>query len=236
MSKPLIKLQNVSAGYSSNNVLDNVTLTIERDDFLGIIGPNGGGKTTLLNVILGLLKPTSGHVEYFDADGNAVSSIRIGYLPQYNKIDKKFPISVREVVSLGLAEEKSNHLHNKIKGEIQERTRQTMVDFNLEDIADCHIGSLSGGQIQRVLLARAVVSQPEVIVLDEPNTYVDLRFQSQTYRLLHQINSECAVVVVGHDVDVLLRNARRVALVNETVRVCEMSEVSPELVNSYFME
>ena len=236
MSKPLIKLHNVSAGYSSNNVLDDVTLTIERDDFLGIIGPNGGGKTTLLNVILGLLKPASGHVEYFDADGNAVSSIRIGYLPQYNKIDKNFPISVREVVSLGLTGEMLNHSSNKIKGEMQERIRQTLAYFDLEDIADCHIGSLSGGQIQRVLLARAVVSQPDVVVLDEPNTYVDLRFQSQTYQLLNQINSKCAVVVVGHDVDVLLRNARRVALVNGAVRVCDAAEVSSELVNNYFME
>lgn len=236
MSKPLIKLQNISAGYSSNNVLENVTLTIDRNDFLGIIGPNGGGKTTLLNVILGLLKPASGNVEYFDADGNSVDSIRIGYLPQYNKIDKNFPISVREVVSLGLTGEGFTHSSNTPKAEMQERIRENIAYFDLEDIANCRIGSLSGGQIQRVLLARAVVSKPDVVVLDEPNTYVDLRFQNQTYQLLHKINSQCAVVVVGHDVDVLLRNARKVALVNKTVHVRDVADVSPEFVNSYFME
>lgn len=235
MGMPLIELHDVVAGYGSKTVLNAVSMCVERNDFLGIIGPNGGGKTTLLKVVLGLLKPRRGNIEYFDEEGKVVDAIRMGYLPQYTNVDKNFPISVYETIYSGLVDNRV-FLSASCRNEMKEETERMIEDFQLSGIANCHIGSLSGGQLQRVLLARAVVSKPDIVVLDEPNTYADLRFQNQTYRLLHQLTGSCAVVVVGHDVDTLLRNARNIALVDHSVHQYKASEISPMEVKEYFME
>lgn len=235
MGKPLIKLHDIDAGYGNDIVVHNVSIDVERNDFLGVIGPNGGGKTTILKVILGLLKPRRGSVEYFDENGSAVDGIRMGYLPQYSQIDMHFPISVYETVYSGLVGKKL-FLSASCRREMKEQTEHTIERFHLGDMVNCHIGSLSGGQLQRVLLARAVVSSPDVVILDEPNTYADMRFQMQTYRLLHQLTSSCAVIVVGHDVDTLLHNAHNIALVNKTVCMFKASEVSRKMVDNYFLE
>ena len=108
--------------------------------------------------------------------------------------------------------------------------------FHLNDIIDNHISELSGGQIQRVLLARAVISKPDIVILDEPNTYIDLRFQSQTYEMLKSINDECAVVVVGHDIDALLKNARNIVCVNHSAEQYDAKSISPETINRCFMQ
>ena len=195
-------------------MFENVSFDVRERDFIGIVGPNGGGKTTLVKVMLGLKKPDCGTVEYF-RNGSAVDSVAVGYLPQYSNIDRMFPISVREVVLTGLGAQKRLFAH--FTSRHKDMVEAALQRLDLVDLADRHIGALSGGQLQRVLLARAIVSKPDMLVLDEPNTYMDRHFQKDMYRLLCDLNTDCAVVIVSHDVDVVQKHANRVLRVNSGV-------------------
>ena len=186
-SSKLIEIEHLSAGYDGKQVLNDINLTVYQDDYLGIIGPNGGGKTTLMRLILRLMKPTEGNIRYYK-DGKEVKEISMGYLPQYNQLDKQFPISVYEVVLSGLSKTKS--LFSKYSQAQHQQVLDTLERMQLMEFKDRHIAALSGGQLQRVLLARAIVSKPDVVILDEPNTYIDRRFQKQMYEMLEQINKE----------------------------------------------
>lgn len=221
----LIELKNITAGYGNKTVLRDVSLTVWKDDFLGIIGPNGGGKTTLLKVILGLLPPQSGSVCFY-RDGKQVPSLKIGYLPQLNNIDKKFPISVREVITSGLAAEKP--LFRSFTPAQKDRVEEVIRKMGLEDLSGRAIGELSGGQLQRVLLGRSIVSRPQVLILDEPNSYVDKRFESRFYKLLEEINRESAIILVSHDIGTVLAMVKNIACVNETLHYHPGVDVSEE--------
>ncbi|MGL5618634.1 MAG: metal ABC transporter ATP-binding protein, partial [Tannerellaceae bacterium] len=185
MNNKLIQIDHVSAGYDKRLVLKDIVLSVEENDFLGIIGPNGGGKTTLLKVILGLLKPASGSVRFFE-NNLPVPHLNIGYLPQLNKIDRRFPISVREVVASGLIDHKP--LFRSFTKEQKQQIEHVLGQMEIAELADRPIAQLSGGQLQRVLLGRAIVSRPKLLILDEPNSYVDKRFESKFYHLLEEIN------------------------------------------------
>ena len=202
-----------------------VSIKLWKDDFLGIIGPNGGGKTTLLKVILGLLRPAAGTVRFFQ-DGDQVSALKIGYLPQMSNIDRKFPISVWEVVASGLTSEKPRF--GSYTQDQKTRINEVLHQMGLEDLRECPIGELSGGQLQRVLLGRSVVSRPRLLILDEPNSYVDKRFESLFYRLLEEINKESAVIIVSHDVGTVLKMVKNIACVNETLHYHSGADVSEE--------
>ena len=169
-TQPIIEVHGLSAGYDGRTVLHDIDLTVYENDFLGIIGPNGGGKTTLIKCILGLLKPTAGKITY--------NISTMGYLPQYNTIDRKFPISVEEVILSGLSSKKS--LISRFTDEQREKVRSTIARMGLEGLESRAIGQLSGGQLQRALLGRAIVSGPSVVILDEPSTYIDKRFEATT--------------------------------------------------------
>ena len=221
----LIDIDHVTAAYGNKTVFRDISLTIWKDDFLGIIGPNGGGKTTLLKVILGLLPPVSGVIRFYE-DGRIVPSLRIGYLPQLNNIDKKFPISVREVVTSGLASEKP--LFRSYSASQKQRVEEVLGKMGLEDLANRAIGELSGGQLQRVLLGRSIVSRPQVLILDEPNSYVDKRCESHFYKLLDEINKESAVILVSHDIGTVLAMVKNIACVNETLHYHPGADVSEE--------
>ena len=221
----LIEIKNVNAAYDTKPVLKDVSFSVWKDDFLGIIGPNGGGKTTLLKIILGLLKPVSGETIFFE-NGKPVSSLKIGYLPQINPIDKRFPINVFEVVSSGLASEKPRF--RDFTSAQKERVRLLIAQMGLEAFAKRAIGELSGGQLQRVLLARAIVSHPQLLILDEPNTYVDKKFESQFNELLGEINKNASIILVSHDIGTLLPMVKNVACVNETLHYHLGADVSAE--------
>jgi zinc transport system ATP-binding protein len=231
MKEALLKLTDVSAAYDGKTVLSHVDLTVYRRDFLGIIGPNGGGKTTLIKLMLGLLKPSAGQIQYY-REGDPVAELKMGYLPQYNQIDKKFPISVKEVVLSGLAKEKP--LWRRYTAEQHERTAQMIARMGLEGLERRPIGELSGGQLQRALLGRALVSNPEVVILDEPNTYIDKKFEARLYSLLEEINKERAVVLVSHDIGSVLQNVKTIACVNETLDYHPDTEVPPEWLEAHF--
>lgn len=214
MANPIIEIKNLSAAYDGKRVLHDVNLTVYERDFLGIIGPNGGGKTTLIKCILGLMKPAGGEI-LFRSTRTGANEISMGYLPQYTRIDRKFPISVEEVVLSGLNCKKS--LFQRFTSEQREKARRVMARMGLDGLERRPIGELSGGQLQRALLGRAVVSDPEVVILDEPSTYIDKRFEARLYQLLEEINRECAVILVSHDIGTILQQVKSVACVNETL-------------------
>jgi zinc transport system ATP-binding protein len=210
----LIEIAHVTASYEAKPVLQDVSLTLWKNDFLGIIGPNGGGKTTLLKVVLGLLKPTEGHVRFYK-DGRPAASLKIGYLPQINRIDKRFPISVKEVIASGLMSRRK-FLHGYPEEQLS-RLDEVIRRMGVEKLAKRAIGELSGGELQRVLLGRAIVSRPEILALDEPNTYMDRQFEERLYALLDEINQDTTVMLVSHDVQAILPLVKNVAYVNRTL-------------------
>ena len=248
MNTPLIEIKNLSAGYDSRTVLRNVNLTVYDRDFLGIIGPNGGGKTTLIKCILGLLKPTAGEILYSDKrfvtsdkQGSAAqrpaltanrSVLKMGYLPQYNSIDRKFPITVEEVILSGLSSQKS--LISRFTATHREKARQVIARMGLEGLEKRAIGALSGGQLQRALLGRAIISDPALVVLDEPSTYIDRRFEARLYELLAEINHDCAIVLVSHDIGTVLQQVKSIACVNETLDYHPDTGVSEEWLERNF--
>lgn len=211
---PLIEIRSLSAGYDARPVLRNIDLTVYQRDFLGIIGPNGGGKTTLIKCILGLLPRTSGQISFFQG-GQRVDSITMGYLPQYNSIDRKFPISVQEVILSGLSSKKS--LTSRFTDEHRQKVQTVIARMGLEGLERRAIGQLSGGQLQRALLGRAIVSDPAILILDEPSTYIDKQFEARLYELLAEINQECAIILVSHDIGTVLQQVKSIACVNETL-------------------
>ena len=248
MNTPLIEIKNLRAGYDSRTVLRNVNLTVYDRDFLGIIGPNGGGKTTLIKCILGLLKPTAGEILYSDkrfvasdkqrgtAQRPALTTnrsvLKMGYLPQYNSIDRKFPITVEEVILSGLSSQKS--LISRFTATHREKARQVIARMGLEGLEKRAIGALSGGQLQRALLGRAIISDPALVVLDEPSTYIDKRFEARLYELLAEINHDCAIILVSHDIGTVLQQVKSIACVNETLDYHPDTGVSEEWLERNF--
>lgn len=226
----LVEIRNLSVGYGQNIILRNVNLSIQKFDFVGVIGPNGGGKTTLLKALLGLLKPLSGEIIFADTmtEGN---SHRIGYLPQINNIDRKFPITVFDVVRSGLMSRK--RLTGRYNREENDRANNLMVEMGISGIRSKAIGELSGGQIQRALLCRALVNDPQLLILDEPNTYVDNRFERELYEKLKVLNEKLAILLVSHDLGTISTYVKSYACVNSSLHYHSGNKVTPELLKSY---
>lgn len=215
MKEPLIRLTDISMVWDGRAVLDGITLTVNRGDFVAITGPNGGGKTTLLKIILRLLRPTAGSVEYLGDGGLPVDRLPIGYLPQKNMIDARFPITVREVIASGLLS------CGKLIGEERRRAVDGMLEVvDLADHAGHAIGSLSGGQLQRVLLGRALVSRPSILVMDEPLSYIDKHFESRLYDLVNELAPRTTILLVSHEMSVIAGMASRHLIVDHTVHEC----------------
>lgn len=211
----LIEVRNLSVGYDSKpRVLQHVSLDVFEHDFLGIIGPNGGGKTTLLKAILGLITPAEGVIRFFE-DGKPVNRLNIGYLPQINHIDKKFPISVSDVIQSGLTPQKL--LFSRYTKHDKTKVHEIACRLGVDNLLSRAIGELSGGQLQRVLLGRAIVDNPRVLILDEPNSYVDKRFETNFYKILQKINHQIAIMLVSHDVGTILSHVKNIACVNAHV-------------------
>lgn len=231
MLSPIISLKGVSAGYDGREVLSGVSLDVGERDFLGIIGPNGGGKTTLAKVMLGLLEPLRGEVLFFK-DGERRERLQMGYLPQQNEQDRQFPISVRDVVLGGLLCERPRRVGYSRRD--RERAMEMLEWMGMGDVAGQSFGQLSGGQRQRVLIARAMVAGPEVLILDEPTTYIDSRSTGRLYDLLEEVNERCAIVLVSHDVGTVLRNVRNIACVNRSVHYHAVDEVDEQELSEAF--
>ncbi len=210
-----IVLDRISLRYDRRQVLTDVCAEINERDFALIIGPNGGGKTSLLRIVLGLLPPTVGGVSFYRG-GAAVPSLDMGYLPQKSRIDSRFPITVSEVVAMGLTGKKlSRDAARASLGEMLARV-------GMEAYADTPIAALSGGQLQRALFARALITRAEVLVLDEPTSYVDKTFERQMLDMLEAANRTATVLLVSHEADCFA------ALANRTFRIHATLEEVPQ--------
>ena len=224
---PLIKIQNLTVSYDNTPVLQNVSLDVYENDFLGVIGPNGGGKTTLIKAILGLLKPTAGKIE-FRSDINE-NKKPIGYLPQVKHIDRKFPITVADVVKSGLIMQNAA----VSSGEVKKKVTGLMHETGIFDIRNKAIGELSGGQMQRVFLSRALISNPKILILDEPDTFVDNRFEGELYEKLRILNDEMAIILVSHDMGTIVKYVKTIACVNQNLHYHPSNRITQKDLDEY---
>jgi len=224
--KKLLEIKNLSAGYDNQLALENVSLEIQSNDFIGVIGPNGGGKTTLIKTILGLVKPISGEMKLH------ISKKNIGYLPQVNQIDKRFPISVIDVVRSGKADTSlfsSFHMNRDEK----EKADSLLHEMGITSIRNKSIGELSGGQMQRVFLCRALMNEPELLILDEPSTYVDNNFEGELYVKLKELNNRMAILLISHDVGTISFFVKTIACVNRSLHHHPSNIITEEQLASY---
>ena len=201
--------------HGRKRVLDNVNLDIDEGDFVAITGPNGGGKTTLLRIILRLLRPSTGSVAYYSADSVETDRLSIGYLPQKNMIDSRFPISVHDVVASGLLAARTVDA-----AEREKRVAEMIELVGLTDHAASSIGNLSGGQLQRALFARAIISRPSVLVLDEPLSYLDKEFERRIYEIVADLSQSTTIIIVSHEMSIISGMANRHLIVDHTLTEC----------------
>ncbi len=207
----MINIKNLFFAYDKTDVLEDINLTINEKDFLAIIGPNGGGKSTLLKLLLSLLIPKSGTIILED---NLTKS-SLGYVPQNTNLNINFPITALEVVLMGHLAGK-RPLFGYGKDEVT-CALNSLTQVGMKEFADTKIGNLSGGQRQRVFIARALCSNPKVLLLDEPTASIDVKGQREIYDLLKHLNRTITIIVVSHDISVLLNYAKKVAHINKNI-------------------
>ena len=221
----IIKLENVWVFYGNTPVLETINLSVYQQDFLGIIGPNGGGKTTLLKIIIGLVKPTLGKVTILGASPD-VGKRFVGYVPQQTPLDREFPVSVLDVVLMGRIGRVGlfrRYSHNDI-----EIAYEALKKVEVFDLKDRHMGELSLGQRQRVLIARALAVQPKILLLDEPTTSVDKPTETEFYELLNRLKRDVTIVLVTHDIGVVSAYVEKIACLNRKLYYHGSKEIIPE--------
>lgn len=232
MKNKILELKGVSVGYEGKgNILNDICLTVYENDFLGIIGPNGGGKTTLIKTILGLIPYNQGSLKFYK-NGKEINKLNIGYLPQINQIDRNFPISVFDTILSGL--ETKRKLFFNYNAQQRKLVKQLAESLEITSFLNKPIGKLSGGQLQRVLLGRAIISQPEILILDEPNTFIDRNFQSLLYKFLEEINKKTAIIMVSHDIEGVLSIVKNIACVNGSIHYHSGIEISDNWIANAF--
>lgn len=201
----ILKLSGVGMEFDGKWPLRDVNFALGRGSFVILSGPNGSGKTTLLRILLKLLKPTTGSVQYFNSEGNPVKNLPVGYLPQKNKIDTKFPIVAEEVILSGLR----TGYTGRLPGDWKERLEEIIELCGVREYLNQPIGTLSGGQLQRTLMGRAIIGRPELLVLDEPLSYVDKEFERKIYSMLETLSKSMTILLVSHELTGLTSLADR---------------------------
>lgn len=216
-TETLISLRGVTMQFDRKVTLNDINLDICRGDFIAITGPNGGGKTTLLRIILRLLDPSKGSVTYL-GDKGSEKRLRIGYLPQKNLIDSSFPVTVKEVTAFGLM-----NTPDITKEERMRRIDDTIRLMGLSDHADNAISELSGGQLQRALIGRAIISRPEVLVMDEPLSYLDKDYEHKLYHIIEELAPTTTIILVSHEMSAIAGMANRHLIINHSLQECHAS-------------
>jgi zinc transport system ATP-binding protein len=231
MNIPIVEIKNVSFTYNGQPVLQDVNLDIRQGDFIAMIGPNGGGKTTLLKLILGLLKPNTGTIRVL-GKATRKASHNIGYVPQNVNINRSFPITAMDVVLMGKLEPK-----RRWKQTTAQDRRDVMAALNrmeMAPFANRKIAELSGGQRQRIFIARALVTQPEILLLDEPTASIDTKGQTDFFKLLKELNRDLTILVVSHDLLVISNYAKSMACMNRRLHYHNHNEITGDMLESMY--
>lgn len=234
MNKPSpITIENLRFSYGRIPVIENASLTIEEREFVCIVGPNGGGKTTLLQLILGLLEPQQGSIRVF-GEPPIAGRKWIGYLPQYAHLDSHFPVTALDVVLMGrLGKTRAFGLYTAAD---KRAAREVLIKVGLEELINRPLASLSGGQRQRVLVARALVTEPKLLLLDEPTSSLDEHVESELYDLLKELNKELTIAIVTHDIGFVSSYVKKVVCVNRTVNLHPTSHIDRNIIEQMYGE
>jgi zinc transport system ATP-binding protein len=226
MRNEIIKLEHISYDYGDHRVLEDINLTVHDDDFLGIIGPNGGGKSTLLKIILGLLTPTEGSIYLFNKSPREGRK-NVGYVPQYTLVDRNFPINVEQVVLSGRIR------HTDFLRRYSENDRKiaekSMDIMGIKELRDNQIGKLSGGQLQRALIARALATEPKLLLLDEPTSNIDVQAETDFYDFLHELSEKMAIILVTHDTGAISSHVKTIGCINKTLHYHGEKNIPPKV-------
>ncbi len=230
MEKNVIEISGLWFSYNGHTILHNIDLTVKEKEFMAVIGPNGGGKTTLLKLMLGLLKPDKGTIRILGSHPRKACH-QIGYVPQEIGFDKRFPVTVFEVVLMGRLN--PSRRWSKKTPRDREITEKALDRVGMLDFRDKRIGELSGGQRQRTFIARALASEPKILFLDEPTASVDSPREIEFYNLLKKLNNDITILVVSHDFFVISSYVKSVACVNGNLHYHDDSEITEEMLDMY---
>jgi len=224
----LFEMHSLSASYGANVVLHEVDLKVNENDFIGVIGPNGGGKTTLLKVILGLVKPSEGKIVF---NNELLNSNSIGYLPQISTGDINYPVTVTDIILSGLMIRK--RIISTMSSSDKTRAMEVMNELGLGKMTNSTLNELSGGQMQRVFLGRAIIGNPRLLLLDEPGNFVDTTFENDFYEKLKDLNKRMAILMVSHDVGTISSHIKSFACVNRSLHYHPSHEITNEDLLAY---
>ena len=229
--KELVRIAGLWVEYGSVTVLEDVNLTVEDGDFLGIIGPNGGGKTTLLKAVLGLVPPSRGTVRVGGLPPNKARRL-VGYVPQYNLFDREFPMNVLDTVLMGRMNAKG--ILRRHVAEDRELAAASLREVGMSGYENRQIGKLSGGEQQRVFIARALISRPRLLLLDEPTSGVDSSAQTEFYELLGSLKKEMGIMMVSHDISAVSVYVDKIACLNRKLYYHGSKEISAEVLEATY--
>jgi zinc transport system ATP-binding protein len=228
MGAPAIEVKGLQFSYNDTPILEEVTFSVEQGDFLGLLGPNGGGKTTLLKLLLGILKPCGGVIRVLgEVPRNAKH--RVGYMPQNTDFNINFPISVLEIVLMGRLY--GSRIWGRHSRKDHLKAEEVLKKVGMWEHRYTPIGYLSGGQRQRVFIGRALATDPEILFLDEPTASVDPEFETDLFDFLRELNKEVTILVVTHDIGVISRYVKSVACVNRTMIFHKGGKITPEMID-----
>ena len=225
----IVSIRDLDVKYDGLTALESVNLDIYNDDFLGIIGPNGGGKSSLIKAIMGTT-PYVGEIRFADTLKQK-NHYKIGYMPQVSEFDTRFPISIEEVVMSGLQTEKG--FFSRYTNSDRQRATALLEQMGIADLAKRPIGEVSGGQMQRALLCRAIIAEPKLLILDEPTNFVDNRFEYEFYNMVKGLSNKMAIVIVSHDLGTITSVVKSIVCVNRTVHRHDSNIITAEQLENY---
>jgi zinc transport system ATP-binding protein len=230
LNEIILRVENLSFAYEQEQILRNVNFHIHKGDFISVVGPNGGGKSTLFSLILGIHKAQQGKIEVLGTTP-AKARQRIGYVPQYLSFDEHFPVSAFDLVRMGRLQHSRWGFYTK---EDDRATYEAMEWMQVRDIADMAYADLSGGQKQRLLIARAIASQPEFLLLDEPTANIDPAGEARFYDTLRDLNQKMTILIISHDLGFVSQRVNRVVCVNRDVQIHPTSALTGELIQEIY--